>query len=287
MILKKLSTYDFDEGVDISFLQETDDYLFVLQNPRVESSGQTIAVFDKTLKHVKTIALRDAVVEGILVKKEGNSIAVVCPRDGIMMIINLDNGMQRELTIPYISEDDEAGLYPSALYYWQNDELIMYTAYEKIYRINMQTSAVSEIQLQDIQKQQPLLYAYLLEAKKYPGVSYNIVNATPQEYQFAFRDGNHKMIGFFDLQKNIRYTVPYAGDDIHGIYFYKNHLIVVGCHAIEAVNKQGIQNIYTNSKDREMRDAIFISSMESIVVLDLYQNEDGSLCMSMNQFIIQ
>lgn len=266
MIINKHITYSFDKNTSVNFIRDAGAYTIAVTNDS-KSSENAICLFDKDLKPVKTILFRDVIIEQILVKSDENTVAVVSSEQGIMIIINLETGEQREFAIPGADDDHNNSLYPSVIYYWQDDEFIIYTVYEKIYRINMQTEEVCPLELQDIQNS--LLHDYLLEAKKH-AITY-IVTAVPHEYQFAFRDVANQEIGFFDLRKGIRYVVPYVSNDVHEIYFHKDHLIVVSCYAIEIVNAEGLYTLYIQPKDRdEIRGSFFISAEGRIILLDRY-----------------
>jgi len=265
--------HQFEKDTYTNHFKKTKNYLVNIKGQSSTTNDDNyvmkICLFNKELRLLREIPFKYYCIEDILVKPDHDLLAIVCPEHNRVIIINLETERQEEIILPPSLNsiyDGESDLYPSPLYWWENDLYIVSNIDNQLYRIDNKRLTAKVINLQELKKENINFYTFLKKALTYTGIK----NAVPHSSQFTYYNGEE--IGFVDIKNNKKYTALYLNNDIHEIFFFNNAFIVISCYVIEWVTKQGIRIVYNLAKEshKEFRHSIFFPVMQQLITIDRY-----------------
>ncbi len=268
MNLEKIYTHYFSSPNEAYAIALGKDYIITNYN------YEGVHIFNKEGKILKKIILnRELIIDRIFTHFTYNVIALYCPLNQEIILLDIESEIATAIPIPSHIELDENELLP--FYYWEENLLIVQRYDGTLIKINTHTTEITIVALKDLKTLSKNFYHCLKQSEAYVD-NREIVDAQSNHYQVVYFNPKENEIGILEGKNNKQYTVEYLNNDIHNAFFDGKNIIVIGCYAIDIVNKDGIVQSLSCIKHRKLLHGIFIPPSEIIVIEEFLGSEAGA-----------
>ncbi len=261
--LEKIREIDLDDDLD------PDPYVLVASKDFIITNAEAgILVFDKNGNFIQKIYLEYRLaIEQVFVQFDSNIIAVMCPVNQRMWLIDLSKNTKQAIDISSLAYLEDVGVFK--FYSWLEDRLIFIDGEWKIFKFDIDSKQIQSISEEEINCLYPQFYKYIQEIKKYRG-AYNLDTVFPAKYQFSCQDLSTGDLEFVDCKNNLKIKHAYGKGDVHDIFLHNNNFIIPRCYLVNLVTQDAIAFSAVIDRPWEYRHSLFVPDENKLFILRRY-----------------